>query len=599
MRSAASLFLVCLLLSEALHAEAPTTNLFSVQDTVTRVLERLRVGVERTKIEKLDAVRAEALLTTAEKMFLATGHIRFRIDQPAVITVFRDKSLGKEPFWLREGDWRKTPATYKVGDAEFDLWERRFQAGTVGLGVNSLKGGGRHYFVAAAPTTNSKLAVDALFPAELAATSFVDGALPWLDRTDKLKAVPPQFAGQTLVQTLHARRDDARLVDKLRWTKYPASPWPDHVVLTWSGDPRTTQAVQWRTSRRVSLSRLAFTEASRASGSVSHWRQQHAVTAPLVSPTTVNEPVLNRHTVELTGLHPGTTYAYRIGVGEPLQWSEPRRFTTAPAGPARFSFIYMGDAQTDLDKWGRLIHQAYNARPDAAFYMIAGDLVNRGAERDDWDELFENARGVFDRRPLVPVIGNHDCQGGQPRLYLDQFALPRNGPASLLPERSYSFEYGDALFVILDSNMPAASQTEWLEETLARSRALWKFVAFHHPVYSSAPNRDNKTLRELWVPIFDRHRVHLVLQGHDHAYLRTYPLRSGRPTANPAAGTIYVVSVSGTKMYRQVKRAETAVGFTQTPTLQVIDVHLAPDRLIYRAYDGKGRLRDQFLLQRP
>ncbi len=51
---------------------------------------------------------------------------------------------------------------------------------------------------------------------------------------------------------------------------------------------------------------------------------------------------------------------------------------------------------------------------------------------------------------------------------------------------------------------------------------------FHHPVYPSHPWRDTPALREHWVPIFDKHHVDLVLQGHDHAYLRTYPLRGHR-----------------------------------------------------------------------
>jgi len=573
----------------------------TVQDTVTAVLERLRSESNKTTIDglTLTATRAEALLRAEEKAVLASRHIQFWINQPALVTVFRDKSLGTEPFWLRDGLWRQRATRFKVGDVEFDLWEKQFGPGVVGLGVNSLKGGGRHYFVTVLPMERTPLVISGLSPTGLATTNFVDGALPWLDRTDQLKGVTAEFARRTLVQTLNSLRDDAKLVYRLRWTKYPADPRPDQVVLTWSGDPRTTQAVQWRTSRRTVQSTFAVIEKSLANRPVTAWAKRIAVTTPLTSPGTVNDPVVNRHTVELVGLRPGTTYVYRIGVGQPMEWSGPREFTTAPAGPAKFSFIYMGDAQTGLDKWGKLLRSAYKSGPNAAFYVIAGDIVNRGNERDDWDDLFENAKGVFDRRPLVPVIGNHECQGGEPRLYLEQFALPRNGPSVVQPERAYFFEYGNALFVILDSNLPPATQTAWLEDVLRRSSAKWKFVAFHHPVFSSAPNRDNKTLRELWTPIFDRHGVDLVLQGHDHAYLRTHPLRAGKPTGNPATGTTYIVSVSGTKMYRQVKRPETAVGFTDVSTWQVIEVDSAVGRLSYSAYDLRGIQRDRFSIEKP
>ena len=101
------------------------------------------------------------------------------------------------------------------------------------------------------------------------------------------------------------------------------------------------------------------------------------------------------------------------------------------------------------------------------------------------------------------------------------FDLPRNGPASSESDLVYSFEYGDAYFAILDSTMAVSSrsaaieQAEWLDRELGRSKATWKFVMFHHPVYASRLKRDNRALQEHWVPIFDKHHVDIVLQGHD------------------------------------------------------------------------------------
>ncbi len=104
---------------------------------------------------------------------------------------------------------------------------------------------------------------------------------------------------------------------------------------------------------------------------------------------------------------------------------------------------------------------------------------------------------------------------------------------------------------MLDSTLAVTSpkaariQAEWLDAVLTASHASWKFVMFHHPVYASHISRDNPNLRREWVPIFDKHHVDLVLQGHDHAYLRTYPMRGHQPQATARDGTIYVVSVVG------------------------------------------------------
>jgi hypothetical protein len=390
------------------------------------------------------------------------------------------------------------------------------------------------------------------------------------------------------------------LLNVFRFTQHPATRTPDQVILTWSGDPRTSQSIQWRTDTNVIAGKVRFDKKANFnpfSGLRREPLEVPARTETLASNFLVNDPVVHRHTAALTNLEPGTTYMYSVGDGE--HWSEPAEFITAPNGVAPFSFIYMGDAQNGLDRWGSLIKNAYRSRPDVAFYIMAGDLVNRGADRDDWDSLFYNAHGVYNNRQLVPALGNHECQGGHPTLYLNQFDLPRNGPTTLEEERAYSFEYSNALFVILDSNSKPASQTAWLEEQLSGSQATWKFVVYHHPAYSSGPNRDNADVRQEWTPLFDKYHVDLALQGHDHAYLRTYPLKKNNRVATPAEGTIYIVSVSGVKMYDQVQRDYTEFGMTNVATYQVLDIQISGDRLVYRAYDIDGKLRDELVIEKP
>jgi hypothetical protein len=322
-----------------------------------------------------------------------------------------------------------------------------------------------------------------------------------------------------------------------------------------------------------------------------------AQTQPLEVPTLVNDPFVHRHTATLKGLEPGTTYVYSVGSGQD-DWTELSEFTTAPDGNVPFSFVYMGDAQNGLDRWGSLIEQAFLRRPDAAFWVMAGDLVNRGAERDDWDDFFYNSANIYDRRQLVPALGNHEYHGGEPRLYLEQFTLPTNGPKTIDPEKAYSFSYSNAFFVVLDSNLPPETQTEWLDAELTASNATWKFVVYHHPSYSSGPNRDNPEIRTLWGDIFDKHHVDVALQGHDHAYLRTYPMKAGTRVNSPAEGTIYVVSVSGTKFYEQALHDYTEFGMTNTSTYQVLDVLISGNKLIYRAHDLDGNVLDEFTIEK-
>jgi hypothetical protein len=377
-----------------------------------------------------------------------------------------------------------------------------------------------------------------------------------------------------------------------RTTAFPSSTQPDELCLTWSGDPATTQAIQWRTSPHVEKGLVQFREKStQASDCV----ERTAEMAKIEDPGTSNDPINHHFSAVLDNLKPGTSYAYRVGSQK--GWSEWAEFTTAPRTATPFSFVYMGDPQVGLDTWGRLLHSAYERHPDAAFYVVAGDNVNRGCNRNEWDNLFHAATGVFDRRPYVPAIGNHDCKENGPRMFLNLMALPENGPKEIGPERAYRLDYGNALVLVLDSNSSKEAQRPWIEEQLKSSKAMWKFAVYHHPAYSSAPERDNADVREEWGSLFDQYHLDMALQGHDHGYLRTKPMRAGKEAASYADGTVYVVSVSGTKLYDVAQHDYAVKTIDHLSTYQVIDIQSGKEnKLTYRAYDIDGKVQDEFVI---
>jgi hypothetical protein len=90
----------------------------------------------------------------------------------------------------------------------------------------------------------------------------------------------------------------------------------------------------------------------------------------------------------------------------------------------------------------------------------------------------------------------------------------------------------------------------------------------------------------------------MVLQGHDHAYLRTYPMKNNERVASPKEGTFYIVSVSGIKMYEQGLRDYTERGFTNIATYQTLDIQISGNRLVYRAYDIDGNLKDEVIIEK-
>ena len=601
-KRSARLALAALLLSTAL-GQAHVGEHPSVHDTVAGIIDRFSKTMSLKELNAMDASKAKSLLTEKELHILATEHITFRVNLPVKVIIIRETAMGDKPFWLKDSGF--TPMGFKITlqGTEVDFWMKDFEAGRIGLGVNSLTGGNSHYIAALMPLKKeTKLEVTELYPGQLRVGALKDGLQPFVDRPEampKLPVLPGVLSGLAVIRTQNESRDDAKLINLFRNTNHPALAKPDQVVLTWSGDPKTTQSIQWRTGPSVTKGEVQWVKKSDYNRfQPAQPKQTKATTFKMENANLLNDPAVHRHTVTLTGLDPGTAYIYSVGDGLDDGWSELAEFTTAPGRTEPFSFMYMGDAQNGLERWGSLVQSAYRQRPDVAFCIMAGDLVDRGNERDDWDSFFHSSRGVYDHCPVVPAIGNHENQGGHPGMYLQMFDLPKNGPEGIEPERAYTFRYSNAEFFVLDTNLTMESQAVWLEKVLAASTATWKFAVYHHPAYSSKPERDNPSIREHWTPLFDKYHLDMALQGHDHAYLRTYPIKDQKKVASTAEGTVYIVSVSGTKYYEQDKREYTEFGMTNTSTFQVLDIQISGNRLVYRSYDTDGKLRDNLIIEK-
>lgn len=382
---------------------------------------------------------------------------------------------------------------------------------------------------------------------------------------------------------------------------------PDRIVLTWNDDPQTTQAVTWRTSSAVTRGLAQITIAQGGPELEKDSRQ-------VVAQTQTLDAELGKahfHTVKFSDLQPSTKYAYRVGDG--VNWSEWFQFRTAAAQPEPFSFLYFGDAQNDLrSRWSRVIREAYGDAPDARFMIHAGDLINRADADGEWGEWFGAGAWLNAMVPSVPIPGNHEqvkVNATTRRLtpfWRPQFALPENGPAGL-EESCYTFVYQDVRIIGLNSNEKQEIQVPWLGQVLSENTSPWVICTFHHPIFSTGRDRDNKALRELWKPILDKYRVDLVLQGHDHSYGRTgletplpssdsTNLTSGSNAADTFTGTVYVVSVSGPKMYALQRHPFMKRQAEDTQLYQI--VHVNGEQLHYEAFTAAGELYDAFTLRK-
>jgi predicted phosphodiesterase len=367
---------------------------------------------------------------------------------------------------------------------------------------------------------------------------------------------------------------------------------PHRVLLTWTGDPATTATVTWRTERHRGTGAAEI--ALETGGAEVHRtaRRVLAATEPLGrGPDTVFY-----HTITFRGLTPATTYAYRVGDGQ--HWSEWYTFVTQPTRRDTLQFIYLGDAQTHLlARWAKVLRKAYTDLPRADFILHAGDLINHAEADEQWGEWFAAGAFIHAGVPCVAVAGNHeyrkDSTGqkvGLSTYWQPQFNFPANGPAHL-GDQSYFLDFPNARLVILNSNVRVEAQAPWLERVLRENRKPWLLVSFHHPVFSAATGRKNGEIYQHWKPLLDRYGVDLVLQGHDHVYAR------GKDPALARTTPVYVVSVSGPKMYRLAEKPDwAAVTYADLQLYQT--VRIQNNRLLYTAKILDGTIKDQFELRK-
>ncbi|OJU54466.1 MAG: hydrolase, partial [Brevundimonas sp. 67-6] len=325
------------------------------------------------------------------------------------------------------------------------------------------------------------------------------------------------------------------------------------------------------------------------------------------------------HQARFDGLKPDTRYVYRVRAAD--GWSEWLPFRTAKVEFAPFRFIYLGDTQNDILEIGsRVIRSAFKEAGPAALVVHAGDLVAQREVKvhdDEWGEWTEAGGRAFAMTPQLPASGNHEYvdhilpNGEESRLlgphWPLQFALPDNG-ADGAKATSYYVDYQGVRFIVLDGTAAidlgaGESQTRWLDRVLAKSPARWNVALFHQPIYTCARPEDTEELKAAWKPIFDARNIDLVLQGHDHCYGRvSNPAGAEASRADSAAGRpqgpVYVVSVTGSKMYGLNDRADTQPvrAAENTELYQLIDVEA--DRLSFRAFTATGGLYDAFTLER-
>ena len=134
-----------------------------------------------------------------------------------------------------------------------------------------------------------------------------------------------------------------------------------------------------------------------------------------------------------------------------------------------------------------------------------------------WEELYAPLGIRF-----YATLGNHDWVNFDSPAA--EIVYTGRSESWRLPAPYYTYTAGSVQFFAVDTDEISQAQALWLRDELERSRAPWKVVYGHHPVFVSSLNRASYTAemqKHLWPLI--RGRADLYLSGHHHSLQHLRP----------------------------------------------------------------------------
>lgn len=259
-------------------------------------------------------------------------------------------------------------------------------------------------------------------------------------------------------------------------------------------------------------------------------------------------------------------------------------------------FAAFGDMGTGNEEQYAVAEQMLKIQEKSHFDLLLflGDNIYESGSPDDFEKKFlKPYQGLFENGvELRAVLGNHDVRN-------EWGVLLQKMIFGMGAKTYYSFNRKNDLieFFALDSTILANKEKEmernlqldWLEKSLAKSKANWKIVFLHHPLYSSAKRHgvdssdegEMLNIRELIEPLLKKYKVNLVLNGHDHVY--EHP--------QPQAGIHYFTSGTGGKLRRgNLEKNTPFFGFGNDEVNSFILFSVKPETAEFWTIDSQGNI---------
>lgn len=249
-----------------------------------------------------------------------------------------------------------------------------------------------------------------------------------------------------------------------------------------------------------------------------------------------------------------------------------------------------------------------------SFMAVAGDPIHddgvKSVDDNEWTVKIENIYNAksLQNLPWYVVSGNHEYLGNTQAI-LDYSKKSKRWNA---PDKYYSItrtipgSNDQVLFVFIDTapmidqyykhpekypdaaKQDVPAQLNWIKQTLASSKARWKIVIGHHPVYAQTDKDDAERtdMQTRLGAILEQNGASMYICGHIHTFQHIRPKGSK---------VEYFVNSSAAET-RKVEPMDGTIFCKADPGFSVLSI--SPDKIDYYMENAKGEIIYNYTLNK-
>ena len=303
---------------------------------------------------------------------------------------------------------------------------------------------------------------------------------------------------------------------------------------------------------------------------------------------------VSKHSCIIRDLQEGV-YEYQVGAEG--YWSDVERFEVKnydTKNGDEINILWLsdeqswteGEMQTFKNVFDRIINE-WEVNEDGTykfdFILETGDISQNGRRRPEYQMYFDSLQGLNKKFPIMATMGNNDLLNKMYGQCFANFFTNENQWANSV----YHFRLDNTEFICLNSNTDydyvtgygslgdyqstdefLLAQAQWLDIYLLGLKYSENPPDFIIVYMHLSPFTCVRTKRvQVFTPIFEKHKVPLVLCGHNHMYTRSFPIYCGMAQVTEAG---------------KIQDYNTYYNFTKKETTSYVDESKLPN-----AHTGK------------